>query len=246
MNEILFLSFALTLFTINLIAFRLGKIYIFVLIAVYTLLMNIFVTKQFELFGLLITGGNALYGAVFLLTDLLSEHFGKREAYKAVLTGFFVSSIFVVATQILIAFTPSSDDFAHESIQTLFTITPRILLGSMFAYFIAQTIDVWLFTQIKKWTKSKYLWLRNNGSTLISQAIDTVIFTAVGLTAFNFIPFGGLIPVQIFWEVCLATYLIKILVAFIDTPFIYLSYKFLPAEIKKTQKSMLNSLKFWK
>ena len=233
MNEALFLGFALFLLVTNLVAFRMGKIYVFVLIAVFSLLMNIFVTKQFELFGLMVTGGNALYGAVFLLTDLLSEHYGKKEAMKAVAVGFITMILFIVATQVLILFQANEFDFAHDSIATLFSVTPRILIGSLLAYAIAQTLDVWLYQKIRTWTNEKYLFIRNNGSTLISQAVDTLIFTAVGLTAFSFIPFEGIIPTEIFWEVAIATYVIKVIVAALDTPFLYLSYKFKPEELKK-------------
>ena len=72
-------------------------------------------------------------------------------------------------------------------------------------------------------TKGRHLWLRNNGSTMISQLVDTLVFTSVGLTAFEFLPFEGIIGVDIFWQNVLFTYIIKLLVAAIDTPFLYLS-----------------------
>lgn len=224
MNEILFLIFTVFLLTLGLVAFRLGKVYIWILIGVYTLLMNIFVLKQMTLFGFVVTGGNALYGAVFLLTDLLSEHYGKKEAFRSIWIGFGVSVIFVVATQILLAFVPFESDFAHSHLHALFSIAPRILLGSMLAYLIAQNFDVWAFTTIKSLTKGRFLWLRNNGSTLVSQFLDTIIFTTVGLTAFSWLPVGGVIGADIFWPVVWATYAIKVLVAILDTPFLYLSH----------------------
>lgn len=225
MNELLFIGFGLFLLTLNLIAFRLGRPYVFALIAVYTVLMNIFVTKQFDLFGLAVTGGNALYGAIFLLTDLLNEHDRKATAFKAVGIGFAASAIFVIATQVLLAFTPNEADFTQDSLTTLFSVTPRILLGSMLAYLVAQLLDVWLYHRIRQWTGEKWLWLRNNGSTLISQLLDTFIFTAVGLTAFAWLPFEGIIPPELFWPVFITTYIIKVGISLIDTPFMYLSYK---------------------
>ncbi len=224
-NEVLFILFLLFLLSLNLVAFRLGKVYMFVLIAVYSLVMNIFVLKSFMLFGFAVTGGNALYGAVFLLTDMLNEHHSKKDAMKAVGVGFVTVLVFVIATQVLIAFSPNEFDWASESINTLFSLAPRILFGSLLAYAIAQPLDVYLFNAIKKKTKEKYLFLRNNGSTLISQLVDTLVFTAVGLTGFAFLPFEGIIPTEIFWEVAIATYVIKLIVALIDTPFIYLSHK---------------------
>ena len=193
-------------------------------------MMNIFVLKEFVLFGLIVTGGNALYGALFLITDILGEYHGKKEAYKAVLIGFLTSLFFVVASQVLLHFSPSEYDFASEHLQALFGILPRVLIGSLLAFAIAQSLDVWLFGYFKKLTNNKLLWLRNNGSTLISQAIDTIIFTAVGITTFSFLPTSmeGFIEAEIFWQVVLATYIIKVIFAVIDTPFLYLSKKFAP------------------
>lgn len=220
-NEILLVWFFVLLAIFNLIAFRYWKVYMFMLIVVYTLLMNIFVTKQFDAFGFMITGWNALYGATFLLTDLLSEHHGKKTAYKAVMVGFITMILFVVCTQALLLFTPNDFDFSQDSLSTLFSVTPRILLWSMLAFLIAQHTDIFLYNKIKKITKNKYLFLRNNGSTLISQLIDTFIFTLVGLTTIWSIEW--IIPAEIFWEVFLATYVIKVIISLIDTPFMYIA-----------------------
>jgi len=225
-NELIFLLFTLFLLSVSLIAFRYGKTYVFILVAIYSLLMNIFVLKQFTLFGLVVTGGNALYGSTFLLTDILTEHYGKHEAFKAVLIGFLTSAIFVVSTQALLAFTANEFDFAQPHLLALFSVAPRILFGSMLAFVISQSFDVWAYNKIRQLTHSRFLWLRNNGSTLVSQFIDTMIFTSVGLTAFAWLPFTGIISTDLFWSVAMATYLIKVIVALLDTPFMYLSYKF--------------------
>lgn len=228
MNELIFIGFVLILMGVNLFAFRKGVSYMFILIAVYTLMMNIFVVKQFNLFGLAVTGGNALYGAIFLLTDLLSEHHGEKQAVKSVKIGFGVMLLFVLFTQVLIYFEPNGYDYANESIRTLFSVTPRILVGSLLAYLVAQRLDIYFYQKIKKFTGGKYLFIRNNGSTMLSQLIDTLIFTSVGLTAFSFLPFEGIISPDIFWENVLFTYIIKVIVAGIDTPFLYLSYRIKP------------------
>jgi len=231
MNEILFISLMLFVMVMNLLAFRLGKSYMFILIALYSLLMNIFVVKQFTLFGMAITGGNAMYGAIFLITDLLTEHYGEKEAFKSVWVGFISMLFFVVITQFIIAFAPNEFDFANEALITLFSVIPRILLGSFLAYLIAQNLDIYLFNKIKVLTKGRFLFLRNNGSTMISQFVDSVIFTSIGLTTFSFLPIEGIIPSSIFWEVTLLTYFIKVVVAIVDTPFIYLSYYIKPKSL---------------
>ncbi len=220
-NEILFFGFFLSLSLINLVAFYFGKNAIFVLVAVYSILMNLFVTKQFDLFWLAITGGNALYGAIFLLTDILSEHYDKKAAQKSVLIWFCSVLVFVGATQVLLAFQPNHFDFANESLHTLFALAPRIFLASILAYFIAQNLDIYLYQKIKKLSGNRFLFLRNNISTLISQAVDTLLFTLIGLTTFWWIQ--GVIDPSIFWEIVITTYSIKILISLSDTPFMYLS-----------------------
>lgn len=207
-----------------LIAFRLGKVWVFGLIAAIVVLMNIFVTKSMTLFGLDVTGGNVLYASIFLATDALAEHYGKAEAKRAVRIGFFVSLFFLAASQFFIQFKPNEFDFVHEGMVKIFTLTPRIVLGSMAAYLVSQHFDVWFFCKIRQWTKDKYLWLRNNGSTWVSQAIDTVLFTLIA--------FWGVFPS--IWEIILFTYIIKIIVAAFDTPFLYLTYLLKPKELKRT------------
>lgn len=221
-NELILFAFFFILSSINLIAYRYWKEYMYILIALYAVIMNIFVTKQFNLFWLAVTWGNALYWASFLLTDILSEHYWKKEAHKSVMIWFIAMILFVISTQFLILFTPNEFDFANDSIITLFSITPRILFGSLIAYFIAQHLDVFLYDKIKKLTKWKYLFLRNNVSTMIAQAVDTIIFTFVWLTTVWWIQW--IIDLSNFWEICIATYLIKFIIALLDTPFIYLSY----------------------
>ena len=217
-NELLFIIMSLVSLGFVLLAFRLGKIYLIGLIAANVILMNIFVTKGIYLFGLATTGGNVLYASIFLATDIMSEHFGRKEAYRAVLIGFFVSVFFLITTQLIIKFVPADYDLTHNSLITIFQLAPRIVAGSMVAYLISQNLDVWLFCKIKVLTKNKRLWMRNNGSTFTSQLVDSTIFTLIA--------FWGIYPNL--WQLILFTYIIKVVVAVLDTPFIYLSYKLKP------------------
>ena len=211
-NELLFFVKVLVTLSFVLLACRLGKTWLIGLIAAQVVLMNIFVAKGMYLFGLAVTGGNVLYASIFLATDMLCEHWGKKEAVKAVRIGFFVSIFFLIMSQFILKFAPADYDFAHSAMATLFTLTPRIVLASMVAYLTSQHLDVWLYNLIKEKTKGRMLWLRNNGSTLISQAVDSIIFTTIA--------FAGVYPLL---ELILFTYIIKAIVAILDTPFIYLS-----------------------
>ena len=121
--------------------------------------------------------GVILYSSIFFATDLLSEKYGRAEAQRAVLLGFFVSIALVVMTQLSMLYLPSTAPetaaFAgtvHAATVTLFDYTPRFVFGSLLAYLISQSFDVWIFHKIRSATGGRHLWLRNTGSTLLSQA----------------------------------------------------------------------------
>lgn len=165
--------------------------------------------------------GVILYSGIYFATDLLSEKYGKKAANTAVQLGFLTSIIIVVMISISLMFLPSTDpttiEFSqdiHNAFNTLFNFTPRFVFGSLLAYYISQTFDVWMFHYIKEKTKGKHLWVRNNISTMCSQAIDTSVYSLV--------VWWGLVDLQTAVMLGLAKYLFKVIIAAIDTPFIYL------------------------
>ena len=163
-----------------------------------------------------LTLGNITYGSIFLATDILSEKYGRNCAQKGVFLGFFSLLILTVFTQIDIMYIPNSDDFAQNAMQTLFALTPRICLGSMLAYLISNSLDVFLYEKIKKiCPHDKFMWLRNNTATMTSQFIDTIVFTCIA--------FLGVFPFKTVIDLCITTYLVKMLIAICDTPFLYIA-----------------------
>ncbi len=223
-NEVLFFIKLLVGIGFVLAAFRLGKYWLYSVVAVYIVLANILVTKQITLFGLAATGGNVVYGCTFLVTDLLAEHYGKREARRAVLVGFFASAVYLAMSQLILAFQPSGEDFAQEGMVSIFSLAPRIVAASLAAYLVSQFHDIWAFHFWRKLTKGKRLWMRNNFSTWVSQLMDTTVFV---LGAFY-----GVFPGKVLLQIIITTYILKVIVALIDTPFIYLSYKLKPRELR--------------
>ena len=186
------------------------------------LLANIMGPKLTVIAGLQTSMGVILYSSIFFATDLLSEKYGRKEAQRAVLLGFFVSVALVVMTQISMLFLPSSmpqtSAFAlsvHEATVTLFDYTPRFVFGSLLAYLISQSFDVWVFHRIREATDGRHLWLRNTGSTLLSQAIDTLIY--------GLVVWWGLVDLVTALQLAGAKYVFKFAIAVIDTPFIYLA-----------------------
>lgn len=217
MNEILFLVSLIINFSCVLFAYKFfGKIGIFCWIAMATVIANIEVLKCVDIFNMALTLGNVTYGSIFLATDILNEKYGIEDAQKSVYIGFFALLSFTVLTQVDLHYISNSSDFAGEAMKTLFSITPRICFGSMFAYFISNMLDVYLYMLIKKVLPSdKFLWVRNNAATMVSQFIDTIIFTLIA--------FAGVFSTNILFQLIITTYAIKLLIALLDTPFLYVA-----------------------
>lgn len=216
MNELLWILFAVIDLCLVLAVYRLfGRTGLFALIVFNLMLCNIQVMKTIELFGLTTTLGNILYASVFLATDMISEFHGKQDAKKAVLLGFVTLAMTVGYMQLALLFQPAGDDFAQPHLSALFGFMPRIALGSLAAYLTSQLHDIWIFHLIKERTGGKHLWLRNNLSTMSSQLLDSLVFCSIA--------FLGLFPMSVWWEIVLSTYIIKLAVAALDTPFLYLA-----------------------
>lgn len=234
LNETLFLVQALVALAVVLFCFRLGKSWVISYIGIAVVLMNLVVMKQVNLFGLEATLGNVLYASIFFATDLLSEHYGKKSAFRAVRLGFFAGVFAVVMLQFALYYVPSGFDFAQSSFETLFGLVPRIVAASLASYLITQHLDVWIYHAIKKATKGRALWLRNLGSTTVAQLVDSFFFT--------YVAFYGVF--DMLFEIAIFTFVIKWSVAVLDTPFIYLSkLKWLePENVRRREHTRLGRL----
>ena len=164
------------------------------------------------------TLGNVAYSTTFLATDILSEIYNGKEARKAINIGLLSMIVFTILIQIDLMFIPNTEDLVNESMKTIFSLMPRICIGSLISYYISNTIDTYIYEFIKKKKPSdKFLWLRNNGSTMISQLIDSILFTTIS--------FLGIYSFKTLFNLILVTYLAKFIIAILDTPFIYISKK---------------------
>ena len=217
-NELLLVGMLIFSFIMVILVYRLfGRIGLYVWTAIAVILANIQVMKTVEIFGLVTALGNVVYSSTFLVTDILNENYSKKEAQKAVWVGFFVLITVTILMQITIQFVPHESDELSPAISEIFSFFPRIAFASLVAYIISQTHDVWFFAKLKKRDKTRRLWLRNNSSTIISQTIDNLIFTAI--------VFIGEQPLDIIVQIFVTSLILKLIVALCDTPFIYWSRK---------------------
>ncbi len=197
-----------------------GKAGLQVAIATAIILANLQGPKLTVIFGLQTSLGVIFYSSIFFATDVLSENYGKAEANKAVRMGFAVSVIVLVMLSFALLYLPSdrpgSAEFSrniHNAFATIVDYTPRFIFGSLLAYYVSQSFDVWAFHKIKTLTGDRWLWLRNNLSTMSSQAIDTSIYALV--------VWWGIVDLRTAIALGAAKYVFKIAIALIDTVFIY-------------------------
>lgn len=212
----LFLDLGLTV-----LMFRLfGKEGLLGCIVLSILLANLQGPKLTIILGFQTTLGVIFYSSIFFATDLMSERYGRAEAGKAVLIGFGVSCIIVLMLSVALLFEPSTQPETAEfsqriqtSFENILDFTPRFVFGSLLAYLLSQSLDVWLFHRIKRATGGRWLWLRNNLSTMTSQAADTLIY--------SFVVWWGVVDLETALQLGAVKYGFKIAIAAFDTPFIY-------------------------
>ena len=177
--------------------------------------------SDLEVFGYTFTVsmGAIMYSGIYFATDLINEKYGRSFANEAVILGAIANVVVMLTLVLSTYYLPSeiakSSDAVHEAISTLAYYSPWFVIGSLTAYLISQTFDVWMFHKLKVLTNGKYLWLRNNVSTLSSQALDTLIYTFVWVLA-------GDMTFIVALSIALTKYIFKIFIALLDTIFIYL------------------------
>ena len=182
-----------------------------------TVLANLIAAKTIVFGPFIAPAAVLVYASTFLMTDILSEIFGKEKARLAVWTGFVANLVMLVSVLIAVRWSasPVMDPDLARSFDAVFGFAPRVIAASMLAYLVSQHHDVWAYGFWRDKTGGRRLWLRNNASTMVSQAIDTLIFISLA--------FYGLLPNSVLVQMMVGQYAIKLLIAALDTPFMYLA-----------------------
>ncbi|MEQ8966160.1 MAG: queuosine precursor transporter [Azospirillaceae bacterium] len=209
-----------------------GESGLHVYIAVAVLGANLQVLKpvQFSVYADPVALGTILFASTYLATDILAEHYGRASARKGVLLGFSAFLLWTVIAVLTLGFRPLSPAEAgeglawalpiHDAMATLFTPVPAFFAAGMIAYLTSQYHDVWLYSLLRRLTGGRHLWLRNNASTWVSALIDNTLFSVLAWVVFAPDPIG-LEP--LIFTYILGTYLLRVAVAALDTPFVYLA-----------------------
>lgn len=222
-NELLLLLSIFISFSLVLLCFRFFRKHgLYLWITVATVLANIEVLLLVRAFGIEMTLGNVLFASTFLVTDILSELYGKQSAREAVLFGAAATVLFFLISQSWSLYNVLPGCNAQE-FRAVFSRTPRVLAASLSVYVFVQYFDVWCYHAWWEITtrlcgdKRRFLWLRNNFATILSQLLNSVLFT---LGAFYGV-YGGATLVQII----VSSFAFFCVTSLADTPFLYLARK---------------------
>lgn len=194
-----------------------------------------------ELWGITLLSPAAVvaYAITFLITDIISEVWGRETASKVVFAG-FISQLLVIAlvwTAIILPIAPFQGQEYQEAYTMILGPSTNIVVASLIAYLISQYHDVWAFHKWRQVTRGRHLWLRNNASTMISQLIDTTVFITLAFTAIPWVVAGApIIQLTQLPSLVLGQYMVKLTIAALDTPFCYLGVKL--ARTAQTMESM--------
>ena len=172
---------------------------------------SVLASKIITVFGLFFPAGVLAYCITFVVTDVISEIWGKERANRVVFSGFVTLLVTFLLIRLALAWEAAPFWREQRAFSAVLGSTSRIIIASFIAYLASQYHDVWAFHIWRKWTEQRHLWLRNTASTVVSQFIDTLIFITIA--------FYGTMDV---FPLIKGQYLIKVLIAILDTPFVYL------------------------
>lgn len=183
---------------------------------------NLLGNKITTILGVSVSVGIFSYPLTFLITDIIAEVHGKKRAFHFLIGG--LASIILVLILVIISLKlkPNPRFIYEQEYQTIFKLSTRMLIASLMAFATSQSHDIWAFHFWKKKTKGKFLWLRNNVSTIVSQFIDTSIFM--------FIAFYQISPkftIVFIFSLIIPYWIFKIVFALLDTPLCYIGVKWL-------------------
>lgn len=213
MNELIFFFQTSCISLAALVALWAGSEALVAFICLNCVLANLFVLKQITLCGLTATAADAFTIGATIGLNLLQEYFGKAITRKTIGINFFILIFYALMSAIHIMYAPCTSDTTHTYYVYLLSPMPRIVIASFTVYFIAQLTDYVVFGFLKRVCKNKLFILRNYGSIMVSQLVDTVLFSFLGLY--------GL--VSNIWQIILVSYTVKLLALACATPAIGLS-----------------------
>jgi uncharacterized integral membrane protein (TIGR00697 family) len=199
-------------------SFRYFDILLGIFVAIL-LISNIASTKILTLWKFTFDGGTILFPLSYIFGDVLTEVYGYRRSRRVIWTGFFGALLMSLVLWVVQILPPAPDWPYQEAYESLIGFVPRIVLGSLIAYFAGEFSNSYILSRMKIKTDGKFLWMRTIGSTLVGEGIDTAIFC--------FVAFYGLLPNEILMAIIISNYIFKCAVEILLTPVTYIFVGFL-------------------
>lgn len=210
--------------------FGAAGLYAYIVVAVIGANVQVLKPVQFSVFADPVALGTVLFASTYLCTDILAERCGSATARRGVLLGFAAYLLWSLLMVMTLSFRPMTAEQAgdglawalpvNDALRTLFLPVPALFAAGMTAYLVSQLHDVWLFGLIRRLTGERALWLRNIVSTWVSALIDNIVFSVLAWVVFAAHPLGWH---PLIYTYILGTYGLRIVVAVLDTPFVYLA-----------------------
>jgi uncharacterized integral membrane protein (TIGR00697 family) len=217
LNEILFFSLIGLCCTAVLVAAQRGASMLMALIGLFVVLMNLVVLKQVQLFGWEATTADGLGIAAGLGVNLLREYGSVGLARRAIWLSFGMAAMTALIGYCVVSFAPSPTDQGHQAVAMLFLPSLRILSASLASFLICEQFEIRWFGWLKKQWSGRHLAVRHMASLAGSQALDTALFSWLGLSGW----------VEPLWEIACVSYVVKLAAIAVSGPFMALSKRFL-------------------
>lgn len=221
MNELIFLIYVFVISFFVILFARISKEALIAFISVQVILINLYVSKEIVLFGLTATASDSLSVGIALGFNLLQEFHGQPIAQKTVFTSFLCAIFYVITSYLHLAYISPNLEVS-QAFDLLLAPMPRIIIASLVVYVITQYLENKLFGYLSEKFKHKHFLIRNYSSIAITQLLDTVLFSFLGL--YGHAPFDTLPKI---YQIIIVSYSIKLLTILIGSPFIAFSKKFI-------------------
>jgi len=183
------------------------------------LISNVASSKILVLGPFTFDGGTILFPLSYIFGDILTEVYGYSRSRKVIWTGFFCTGLMALVFVVVGMLPPAPGWDGQEAYMTILGITPRIVLGSLIAYFSGEFSNSYVLAKMKIWTRGRWLWMRTIGSTVVGEGVDTLLFVLIAF-------YGVLLP-PLLGSVILSNYVFKVGVEALATPVTYAITNFL-------------------
>jgi uncharacterized integral membrane protein (TIGR00697 family) len=177
------------------------------------LISNVASTKFVKLGPFSFDGGTILFPISYIFGDILTEVYGYRRSRRVIWTGFFCAAL-MAGVFALVGALPAAEGWENQAAyQVILGSTPRIVLGSLVAFFAGEFSNSFVLAKMKVWTRGRWLWTRTIGSTLVGEGVDSVLFVLIA--------FAGVIPWPLLWATVVSNYVFKCGMEALMTPVTY-------------------------